>query len=129
MFNLLFQVVSGCDWGNILVWDEGLITLEIFRTLRRSCHDGPIMQFMYEEGELWTISLDGHIRVWWYEKIDQADPPDDDRVILLDPSCDFHIPGTMLYFIEKQFIEEDDNDWYFAQVWCEIFLVKYLYRY
>lgn len=74
------------------------------------------MQFFYNEGELWSVSLDGHIKLWWYEKIDQADPPDDDRVILLDPSCDFHIPGAMLYYIEKQNVHIVDSSWYFAQV-------------
>lgn len=74
------------------------------------------MQFFYDEGELWSVSLDGHIRVWWYEKIEQADPPDDDRVIFLDPSCDFHIPGTMLYCIVKQFEDQPNSTSYFAQV-------------
>nr|XP_023020820.1 cilia- and flagella-associated protein 44-like [Leptinotarsa decemlineata] len=96
------KVVSGCQWGNILVWDAGLITLEIFRSLRRKCHDAPIVQFFYEDGELWTISLDGHVRIWWYEKIDHADPPDDDRVILMDPSYDFYTPGLKLYCVEKK---------------------------
>lgn len=110
--------MSGCSWGNILIWDGGLITLEIFRTLRKPCHNGPIMQFFYDDGELWTVSLDGHVRVWWYEKIDQADPPDDDRVILLDPSCDFDIPGAMLYGIQKRNNNPEDS-WYFAQVRTE----------
>lgn len=81
------------------------------------------MQFFYDEGELRTVSLDGHIKVWWYEKIDQADPPDDDRVILLDPSCDFYIPGTMLYCIEKQYVDQFDNTEYFAQV-SQIYVIN-----
>ncbi|KAG5898603.1 hypothetical protein JTB14_020979 [Gonioctena quinquepunctata] len=109
------KVVSGCDWGNILVWDGGLITLEIFRTLRRRCHDAPIVQFFYEDGELWTVSLDGHVRIWWYEKIDRADPPDDDRVILMDPSYDFYTPGLQLYCVEKRSDNSDDDSWYIAQ--------------
>lgn len=54
---LILQVVSGCSWGNILVWDDGLITFEVFRSLRRKCHDAPIVQFYYLDGELWTVSL------------------------------------------------------------------------
>ncbi|KAJ8984435.1 hypothetical protein NQ317_012498 [Molorchus minor] len=106
------KVLSGCYWGNILVWDAGLITLEVFRSMRKTCHDGPIVQMFYEEEELWTVSMDGHIRVWWYEKIDQADPPDDDRVVLLDPSYDFYTPGTMLMSIEKRY-PHDDGDRFF----------------
>ncbi|XP_056639556.1 cilia- and flagella-associated protein 44 isoform X1 [Diorhabda sublineata] len=109
------KVVSGCDWGNILIWDGGLISLEVYRTLRKRCHDGPIVQIFYEEGELWTVSLDGHVRIWWYEKIDQADPPDSDRVILLDPSYDFYTEGMSLYQVIKRreegsmFIAQDGN--------------------
>ncbi|CAG9822879.1 unnamed protein product [Phaedon cochleariae] len=109
------KVVSGCEWGNMLLWDGGLITLEIFRSLRRKCHDAPIVQIIYNEGELWTISLDGHVRIWWYEKIDHADPPDDDRVLLLDPSYDFYTPGLMLYCIEKRFVGDSNDSWYVAQ--------------
>uniref|UniRef100_A0A6P7HDL2 Cilia- and flagella-associated protein 44-like n=1 Tax=Diabrotica virgifera virgifera TaxID=50390 RepID=A0A6P7HDL2_DIAVI len=109
------KVVSGCDWGNILIWDGGLITLEVLRTLRKNCHEAPIVQIFYEDEELWTVSLDGHVRIWWYEKIDRADPPDDDRVILLDPSYDFYTPGMSLYQVTKRreegsmFIAQDGN--------------------
>ncbi|CAG9840027.1 unnamed protein product [Diabrotica balteata] len=109
------KVVSGCDWGNILIWDGGLITLEVLRTLRKNCHEAPIVQIFYEDEELWTVSLDGHVRIWWYEKIDRADPPDDDRVILLDPSYDFYTPGMSLYQVtrrreeESMFIAQDGN--------------------
>ncbi|XP_060530871.1 cilia- and flagella-associated protein 44 [Cylas formicarius] len=96
------KVVSGCEWGNILVWDDGLITFEVFRSLRRRCHDAPIVQFFYNEGELWTVSMDGHVKVWWFEKIDQADPPEDDRVVLIDPTYDFYTPGLMLMSVEKR---------------------------
>lgn len=99
-----------------MVWDEGLIHLEIFRSQRRKCHDGPIVQLYYYEGELSTISMDGHVKIWWYEKIDQADPPDDDRVVLLDPSYDFYTPGTKLYCIEKQILSDHKDSWWYAQV-------------
>ncbi|CAG9762758.1 unnamed protein product [Ceutorhynchus assimilis] len=107
------KVVSGCSWGNILVWDDGLITFEVFRSLRRKCHEAPIMQFYYVDGELWTISMDGHVKVWWFEKIDQADPPDDDRVILVDPTYDFYTPGVKLMSIEKRnHADASDTFWY-----------------
>ncbi|VEN38081.1 unnamed protein product [Callosobruchus maculatus] len=58
------KVVSGCTWGNILIWDGGLITLEVFRSSRKKCHDKQIVQFFYNDGELWSVSQDGHVRVW-----------------------------------------------------------------
>ncbi|CAG9858658.1 unnamed protein product [Phyllotreta striolata] len=109
------KVISGSDWGNILIWDGGLIALEVLRTGRRPCHDGPIVQFYFEEEELWTVSLDGHVKIWWYEKIDTADPSDEDPTILLDPSYDFYTPGMSLVSIvrrrenESLFIAQDGN--------------------
>ncbi|XP_064214804.1 cilia- and flagella-associated protein 44 isoform X1 [Tribolium castaneum] len=108
------KVVSGCSWGNILVWDAGLIKLEVFRTLRRKCHDGPIVQISYNEGELMTVGMDGHVKVWWYEKIDQADPPDDDRVIQIEPTYDFHTEGLMLMCMRKRYPDPKDTS-YFGQ--------------
>ncbi|CAH1956940.1 unnamed protein product [Acanthoscelides obtectus] len=109
------KVVSGCTWGNILIWDAGLITLEVFRSSRKRCHDKQIVQFFYNDGELWSVSQDGHVRVWWYEKIDQADPPDDDRVILLDPSYDFYTPGLSLYCVEKRYPHNSEDSWFYGQ--------------
>jgi len=51
----LFQVVSGCEWGNILLWEEGLITLEICKKNRQPCHTKAITQFEYINGELITV--------------------------------------------------------------------------
>ncbi|KAL1505618.1 hypothetical protein ABEB36_005142 [Hypothenemus hampei] len=109
------KVVSGCSWGNILVWDDGLITFEVFRSLRKKCHDAPIVQFYYLDGELWTVSMDGHVKVWWFEKIDQAEPPDDDRVILVDPTYDFYTPGVKLMAIEKRRLGDSSDTFWYAQ--------------
>lgn len=87
--------------------------MEVLRTGRRKCHDAPIVQLFFEEEELWTISLDGHVKIWWYEKIDSADPPDDDPVILLDPSYDFYTPGMSLVSVVKR---REDESLFIAQV-------------
>lgn len=57
------QVVSGSEWGNMLLWDGGLIKVEICRKGGRTCHAGTIQQFALDEGELMTIGSDGAIRV------------------------------------------------------------------
>ena len=33
------KIVSGAEWGNILVWDGGLIKVEISREKGKPCHD------------------------------------------------------------------------------------------
>lgn len=47
--------MSGCEWGNILLWEEGLITLEICKKNRQPCHTKAITQFEYINGELISI--------------------------------------------------------------------------
>ena len=44
------KVISTCHWGNILIWEDGRIQLEITRKDGTTCHDGPINQVIAEEG-------------------------------------------------------------------------------
>lgn len=57
------KVLSGSEWGNMLLWDGGLIKVEIARKGRKPCHNGLIQQIIMDEGELMTIGTDGYIRV------------------------------------------------------------------
>lgn len=81
------KIISGCEWGNILVWDDGLIKLEVCRKNRRPCHTGPITQiFMRNADEIVTVGTDGLICIWFWETVDLADPPEDDRFVEIEPS-------------------------------------------
>ena len=62
------KVLSGCEWGNMLLWDGGLITVEICKKGKKPCHNGMIQQFFMDEGELITIGVDGYIKVCKIEK-------------------------------------------------------------
>ena len=62
------KVLSGCEWGNMLLWDGGLITVEICKKGKKPCHNGMIQQFFMDEGELITIGVDGYIKVRKIEK-------------------------------------------------------------
>lgn len=57
------KVLSGSESGNMLLWDGGLIKVEIGRKNHRTCHIGPIQQIIMDEGELMTIGVDGCVRV------------------------------------------------------------------
>ena len=57
------KVLSGSEWGNLLLWDGGLIKVQIARKGRKPCHTGTIQQIVMDEGELMTIGSDGFIRV------------------------------------------------------------------
>jgi hypothetical protein len=47
----------------MLLWDDGLIKVEICKKGNKLCHNGMIEQFFMDEGELMTIGADGYIKV------------------------------------------------------------------
>ena len=60
------KVLSGSEWGNMLLWDGGLIKVEICSKGNKLCHNGMIEQFFMDEGELMSIGADGFIKVWFF---------------------------------------------------------------
>ena len=48
------KVVSGAEWGNILVWDGGLIKVEISREKGKPCHERE--RFFISIKIIWCIS-------------------------------------------------------------------------
>ncbi|XP_008479637.1 cilia- and flagella-associated protein 44-like [Diaphorina citri] len=75
------KVLSGCEWGNILVWDDGMIKIEVSRKNRRPCHADQIVQFLYDPQtlQITTVGADGFIRMWNYQTIDLANPPEEEK--------------------------------------------------
>lgn len=68
------RVLSGSEWGNILLWDGGLISLEICQSDGSNCHNGNIRWMSLDEsGELLTAGEDGTIKVWNAEAILEID--------------------------------------------------------
>ena len=49
----------------MLLWDGGLIKVEVARKGKKTCHHGNIEQFFLDEGELITIGIDGYVKVSW----------------------------------------------------------------
>uniref|UniRef100_A0ABM5FX06 Cilia- and flagella-associated protein 44 isoform X6 n=1 Tax=Pogona vitticeps TaxID=103695 RepID=A0ABM5FX06_9SAUR len=78
------KVLSGSEWGNLLLWEGGLIKVEICRSGHRNCHNGPINQVILDEGEVVTVGSDGYIRVWDFETIDTADIVDDTGLLEME---------------------------------------------
>lgn len=57
------KVVSGTEWGNFLLWEGGLIKVELCQVGHKPCHEGPITQLVLDEGDLYSVGKDGVIRV------------------------------------------------------------------
>ncbi|XP_065821986.1 cilia- and flagella-associated protein 44 isoform X2 [Labrus bergylta] len=79
------KVVSGSDWGNLLLWDGNAIKVEICRKEGRNCHAGKVQPFSLEDGQLMTIGSDGVVRVWDFEGIDSADSSDHSNKFEMEP--------------------------------------------
>ncbi|XP_050928726.1 cilia- and flagella-associated protein 44 [Lates calcarifer] len=79
------KVVSGTDWGNLLLWDGNAIKVEICRKEGRTCHAGMVQPFALEDGQLMTIGSDGVVRGWDFESIDAADSNSESSRFEMEP--------------------------------------------
>uniref|UniRef100_A0A8C4IP88 Cilia- and flagella-associated protein 44 n=1 Tax=Dicentrarchus labrax TaxID=13489 RepID=A0A8C4IP88_DICLA len=79
------KVVSGSDWGNLLLWDGNAIKVEICRKGGRNCHAGMVQPFALEDGQLMTMGTDGVVRGWDFESIDTADSSSDGGKFEIEP--------------------------------------------
>ncbi|CAH2265748.1 jg7937 [Pararge aegeria aegeria] len=104
------KVLSGCEWGNILVWEAGLVKLEVTQRGRKTCHKAPIIQFMLSPAgdEVTTIGRDGYVRAWYWDTVEQADPPEDDPYVELNPVAETIVPGCQIMCLKHQ----KDMYWY-----------------
>ncbi|XP_059823753.1 cilia- and flagella-associated protein 44 isoform X3 [Hypanus sabinus] len=103
------KVISGCEWGNMLLWDGGLIKVELRRKGGKPCHQGSINQFVLDEGELITIGSDGCVRVWDFETIDTAEAYDEYSVVEMEPMNELFVGRnvnlqSMVKFKDSSFI-------------------------
>jgi hypothetical protein len=57
------KVVSGSEWGNLLLWDGGVCKAEISRKGNKTCHNGSIQQILIDVDDIITIGIDGFVRV------------------------------------------------------------------
>ena len=73
--------------------------------------------------------MDGCIRMWFYDSIDQADPPEEDRFLEIEPVYEFCISEiekddsekkTMLMYIQKKEPDDPETFFWYAQVIIEL---------
>jgi len=84
------KVLTGSESGNLLLWDGGLIKVEIF-TSKGQCHNGMI-EMLWQQGDLIvSAGMDGFLRYWEYPKIDLAEPEEDEPRCTINPVKEFLI--------------------------------------
>ncbi|KAK7895699.1 hypothetical protein WMY93_021024 [Mugilogobius chulae] len=80
------KVVSGSEWGNLLLWDGNSLKVEICRKEGRTCHAGTSLPFAISEGQLLTMGADGAVRGWNLESISGADCLGESSSFELEPT-------------------------------------------
>ncbi|XP_052596739.1 cilia- and flagella-associated protein 44 isoform X4 [Peromyscus californicus insignis] len=105
------KVLSGSEWGNLLLWEGSLIKVELCRTGMKSCHQGPINQIMLDEGEVITAGSDGCVRIWDFETIDTADTVDDTGLLEIEPINELQVDKNVNLFSMIKMDEIGNNFW------------------
>ncbi|KFQ82177.1 WD repeat-containing protein 52, partial [Phaethon lepturus] len=96
------QILARTEWGNLLLWEGGLVKVELCRSGHKPCHSGPVSQLVLDEGEVVTVGKDGFIRVWNVETIDAADSVDDTGLLEVEPMNELHVGRNVsLSFMSK----------------------------
>ncbi|KAF6778001.1 hypothetical protein AHF37_02391, partial [Paragonimus kellicotti] len=110
------KVLTGCAWGNLLVWDGDLIKVQISRKNKRPCHTGLIMHIVMDEGELMTVGQDGWIRTWDFETIDTAECLEEGGIFELEPMNELQVsPQAKLSYLVK--VQGEESTLWYAQTW------------
>jgi len=85
------KVVTGSEGGNLLLWDGGLVKVEIKRQGGGTCHDGMI-EMLWQHGEqIVSAGIDGFLRFWDYSSLDNAEPEDDEPHCHVEPVKEYKI--------------------------------------
>uniref|UniRef100_T1J7Z3 Cilia- and flagella-associated protein 44 n=1 Tax=Strigamia maritima TaxID=126957 RepID=T1J7Z3_STRMM len=109
------KVLSGSEWGNMLVWDADLIKVELIRRMGKFCHTAPVIQFLVEEGEILSVGCDGFIKVWQFEILDAADSKDGKGFFEVEPLNELKVGADVhLMRVVKSLDEQTPHVW-FAQ--------------
>lgn len=70
----------------------------------------------------WIVGMDGWIRIWFYETIDQADSRTGERFLEIQPIYEYHVSecdeanNSMLMCIRKQEPDNPESMFWYAQV-------------
>lgn len=108
------QIISGTQWGNILVWEDSVIKFEVCRKNRKPCHIGLITQINSLKNEIMTIGMDGYVRIWFWETVDLANPTDEDRFVEIEPLFEYKI-GSRDHDCSLMYMLKMDGS---NNVWC-----------
>lgn len=68
------KVLSSSEYGNLLLWEGGLIKAVLTKPDGSLCHEGSIEALMYEDECFISAGSDGYLRWWSFQSVDMAEP-------------------------------------------------------
>ncbi|XP_038610697.1 cilia- and flagella-associated protein 44 isoform X3 [Tachyglossus aculeatus] len=110
------KVLSGSEWGNMLLWEGGLIKVELCRKGRKPCHTSHVNQIVMDDGEVVTVGADGYIRIWDFETIDSADIADDSGVLEIEPINELLVAKNVNLSSMVKINDASNSIWYAQDV-------------
>ncbi|XP_028931006.1 cilia- and flagella-associated protein 44 isoform X2 [Ornithorhynchus anatinus] len=110
------KVLSGSEWGNMLLWEGGLIKVEFCRSGRKPCHTSPVNQIVMDDGEVVTVGADGYIRIWDFETIDTADIADDSGLLEIEPINELLVAKNVNLSSMVKIDDSSNSIWYAQDV-------------
>lgn len=85
------RLLTNCEWGNILVWENGKILFEVCRKNRQPCHNAPITQISLCNEYLYTIATDSYVRIWFWDTVALANRYENQKFIEFEAVYEYEI--------------------------------------
>lgn len=85
------RVLTNCEWGNILVWENAQIKFEVCRKNRQSCHNAQITQISFCNEYLFTIGLDNFVRIWFWDLVAIENLKEHEKIIEFEAVYEYEI--------------------------------------
>lgn len=89
------RVLTNCEWGNVLVWENSRIKFEVCRKNRQPCHNAPITQITLNDEYLYTIGMDNYVRVWFWDTIAMAALKEHEKFIEFEAVYEYEIKSSI----------------------------------
>lgn len=101
----------------MLLWDGGLIQTEICCKKNKPCHVGPIQQIILSESDVYTIGVDGWVRVWDFETIDSSEPSEEGVKLELEPINELKVGNnvSLRSMVKDDFASTEESSIWYAQ--------------
>mmetsp|Transcript_13054 Transcript_13054/g.24383 ORF Transcript_13054/g.24383 Transcript_13054/m.24383 type:complete len:1620 (+) Transcript_13054:1554-6413(+) len=68
------KVLSTSEYGNLLLWEGGLIKAVLTKADGSPCHNGSVEALMFEDECFISAGSDGYLRWWTFQSVDMAEP-------------------------------------------------------